>query len=491
MKHYSCLFLLLSGLVFGQKPANFKRIDSLINRANNVGQSNPSDAIELSQEAFKMAISAKYKEGQIKALDNLTYFYYILRKPDLSLKNAKLMETKALQFKDYIGLCNATRFKAINYSLLGFHKEASESIDKGVDYAENLRGDEHLRTRGLLFQAKTFTLNDSKKRDSKLIVTFHRKSIKEFAKIVKPLSNDISNLNGEYVNLGAEYIQLKEKDSAHYYLDKALVLSQKYPDLHSEHIVLFHLGRLSYLFKNHKEAIVVLDKSAVKSKKNGDPYTLREVYRYLDSSYLKIGDTIKAHFYLSKFSVLDDSILKVEKESLKTPFKILSKEKEETFYKEKSKLILIILCALVVLFFAIFLLYRFFKKYTEEKKENKIISQEVAEKATEVNQLALKVSESYDELIEMAKKDDPLFFNMFKQLYPNFHQKIMKIQPNLTLTEQKFCFYLILHFSTKEIAEYTFVTPKAVQNRKNRIRKRLSIPDNADIYVWISNLMNS
>jgi hypothetical protein len=35
---------------------------------------------------------------------------------------------------------------------------------------------------------------------------------------------------------------------------------------------------------------------------------------------------------------------------------------------------------------------------------------------------------------------------------------------------------------------YTFVTPKAVQNRKNRIRKKLNIPSEEDINVWIGRI---
>jgi DNA-binding NarL/FixJ family response regulator len=47
---------------------------------------------------------------------------------------------------------------------------------------------------------------------------------------------------------------------------------------------------------------------------------------------------------------------------------------------------------------------------------------------------------------------------------------------------------LKLKFTTKEIAEYTFVSIKAIQNRKNRLRKRLFIENDTDLYDWIDGL---
>lgn len=42
--------------------------------------------------------------------------------------------------------------------------------------------------------------------------------------------------------------------------------------------------------------------------------------------------------------------------------------------------------------------------------------------------------------------------------------------------------------TTKEIATCIFVTPKAIQNRKNRIRKKLNIPSEFDIYKWFNEI---
>ena len=89
-----------------------------------------------------------------------------------------------------------------------------------------------------------------------------------------------------------------------------------------------------------------------------------------------------------------------------------------------------------------------------------------------------------DEILRLAKENSPRLLSKFKSLYPDFFEKLTEIQSSLQNSELIFCIYLKLNLSTKEIATYTFVTPKAVQNRKNRIRKKLNIASSVDIYKW-------
>lgn len=93
-----------------------------------------------------------------------------------------------------------------------------------------------------------------------------------------------------------------------------------------------------------------------------------------------------------------------------------------------------------------------------------------------------------DEIIALAKENSPRLLNKSRLVYPDFFDKISAIQPNLKNSELIFCIYLKLNLTTKEVATYTFVTPKAIQNRKNRLRKKLNIPSQVDIYKWFNDL---
>lgn len=92
------------------------------------------------------------------------------------------------------------------------------------------------------------------------------------------------------------------------------------------------------------------------------------------------------------------------------------------------------------------------------------------------------------EIVSLAKENSPRLLNTCRSEFPHFFEQLKKINPELKKSELIFCIYLKLDFSTKEIALFTFVTPKAIQNRKNRIRKKLNIASDVDIYKWFDEL---
>lgn len=93
-----------------------------------------------------------------------------------------------------------------------------------------------------------------------------------------------------------------------------------------------------------------------------------------------------------------------------------------------------------------------------------------------------------EEIIRLAKQNSPRLLSKFKSAYPDFFENLAVINSKLQNSEVIFCIYLKLRLSTKEVALYTFVTPKAIQNRKNRLRKKLSISSDTDIYKWFDKL---
>ncbi|MCU7613702.1 hypothetical protein N0B16_04560 [Chryseobacterium sp. GMJ5] len=97
-------------------------------------------------------------------------------------------------------------------------------------------------------------------------------------------------------------------------------------------------------------------------------------------------------------------------------------------------------------------------------------------------------TQAENEILKLAKENSPRLLNRYKTLYPEFFEKLSAIQTHLQNSELIFCIYLKLNFTTKEIATFTYVTPKAIQNRKNRIRKKLNIPSRTDIYKWFDEL---
>ncbi|MBL3547984.1 tetratricopeptide repeat protein [Chryseobacterium sp. KMC2] len=108
---------------------------------------------------------------------------------------------------------------------------------------------------------------------------------------------------------------------------------------------------------------------------------------------------------------------------------------------------------------------------------------------TETEKLKASVDDNQqDEILELGRRNDPEFFNRFKECYPDFINQLFSINPNLEVSELTFCAMLKLHFTSKEIASYTLIQHRTVQQKKYRIRKKLNIPTDTDIYHFFNNL---
>jgi len=88
-------------------------------------------------------------------------------------------------------------------------------------------------------------------------------------------------------------------------------------------------------------------------------------------------------------------------------------------------------------------------------------------------------------VVKLAKDDDMAFLPMFKQIFPDFYEKLLKRNPEVTREEFKFCALLKLGFTTKEIANYNHMAVRSVQTKKSRLRKSFRIPPDEDLYKWI------
>ncbi|OPB92798.1 hypothetical protein BB020_07855 [Elizabethkingia occulta] len=97
-------------------------------------------------------------------------------------------------------------------------------------------------------------------------------------------------------------------------------------------------------------------------------------------------------------------------------------------------------------------------------------------------------SKKQEEVIKLAKKNDSTFLVKFQEVYPEFVTKLQAINPDLEVSEITFAALISLNFTSKEISTYTFVQHTSVQQRKRRLRKRLNIPSDMDMYEFFQEL---
>jgi len=120
--------------------------------------------------------------------------------------------------------------------------------------------------------------------------------------------------------------------------------------------------------------------------------------------------------------------------------------------------------------------HRLLRKHQIELSAQEFINRELSEQIEE---------NKFGNLIVLAKNNSPEFLTLFCELYPEFIESLRIIDPKIRSSELEFCAMAYLNFSAKNIAEYTFVTIRAVQIRKNRLRKKFEIPSDTDFNNWM------
>jgi DNA-binding NarL/FixJ family response regulator len=84
-----------------------------------------------------------------------------------------------------------------------------------------------------------------------------------------------------------------------------------------------------------------------------------------------------------------------------------------------------------------------------------------------------------------AQQVDSSFLTRLKEVYPYFYNQLVSSYPELTTGQLQFCAMLRLNFTTKEIANYTNISVRSVETRKNRLRKLMNIPSDVDLNKWM------
>lgn len=295
------------------------------------------------------------------------------------------------------------------------------------------------------------------------------------------------------INIGEIWKNNNRLDSTKYYFHKAILYNNEAKDAILSGSLEYRIGALYYKTKDLKKADYHIEKAKTIFEEKRDIHTLPEIYALLSELNKKVGNEEKSAKYRDLLISINAKVNAAEESARMATVDNVIKDKKEVFNKTKIRLYLIIGCVLIItLIVSMYALY--FHKSMKRKKqsiisdsakqieEKKII---IEQKDMETKELQRKVNESFEEVVKLSKENSPEFLIRFQEVYQDYYQKLINIEPKLLTTEIKLCAMIYLGFSTKDIAEYTFVTIKAVQHRKFRLRKKLSIPSDADINVWL------
>lgn len=310
-----------------------------------------------------------------------------------------------------------------------------------------------------------------------------------------------------YVLLGDHHYAGLILDSAYYYYDAARQLLEDSDGNYYLPHAFDGLSQISYQQGDLAASIAYALLAIRNYEKNNMREDLKKMYLKISELYNKVGDQEKAQAYDRVYQVLKDSLETIKAKGRDRTILYLVNEKEEAIRSNRFHYLMFIGILLVISMIVISLTYAYYHK--DKKKRDKLLqekrqliaakekaleelqtrmrstSQEIRLKEEENKLLKQKARTMFEDLINLAKNNDPQFWTRFQEAYPDFTSNLLKVNPSLKISELTFCAYLYLGFSTKEMANFTFRALKTIENHRYNIRKRLGLSPEEDLSVWI------
>ncbi|KFC21122.1 hypothetical protein IO89_12980 [Epilithonimonas lactis] len=470
-----------------------KKIDALIQRSyNGMVTLEYLKTIKYAKEAESLALQTKNEKKlphiYLEMADGLSGLE--LPKESLSYLE-KIMEMDFNQ-KNNIFKSRVYDIYAYNYDQIGLHTQFLVSSQRAMNLLLEEKRPDKASFLAQRYGDMGYYYYSVKNVDSSLY--YYSRQMQILKTVPKDqMEGYVIDFASQYNTKGYLFLEhTKLKDSALHYFQKGYDLKKEYNnnDLSTEYL---GLGDYYYLEKEYQKALEFYLKAEQNAKEQTTEFNdNNDINRVLADTYKVLNNPKKQSFYLEKYTKFNDSLKTVHKKNVDEAVSIMMSKKTEensTIKKNYTFILSFISIALLISGISLYIYFRK-RKRDADMKEELLTEKEIllSQKEEENQDLKQKVNESFEEVVQMAKDNSPEFLTRFNEVYPAFNKKLLEINPTLVGSEIRFCAMLFLNFATKDIAEYTFTSPKTVQNRKNSIRKKLNISSEEDVYVWFKNL---
>lgn len=466
----SVLIYLFSDLFYSQTYTP-QYIDSMLIKVNEnlrvIGRK--KELIDLNTKFSNISKKQDYKKGEVLSYINLGNIYATVGMYEKAFQYLQLAEENLEGTDDdYLYTRLYQEYGQANF-VIGLYKKAIKYNSRSIYYGKQIKDKHDREILSVVYANRADFLRETNSIDSSLIY-LHK------ALDVKPTPVINSTIANHYLLFD------KNDDSAQVYFNRAFSLLEKKDYWDSQRaLTYFYYGNFLFEKQDYAPALDYYVKSVEILKKTQRIYQIPVLYQVIAKTYKQLNNDSKEKDYLEKYTKLNDSLGKVWDESINTSVDKMVQEKEKNDIEQRNSTIIynIIVFALLGIIILVYWIYH--KRITKKRKI-------IEEKELEKEFLMKKMSANDERLVFLAKKNDPLFFNEYQSAYPQIVEKLFEINPKLSANELSFCAMIQLGFSSKEIAQYGFMQHRSVQTKKNRLRKKLNIPSDVDLYFFLQNL---
>lgn len=456
-----------------------EEIDSLLTNVNPQlkFKLTTAQSIKWNEDIIDKSNKLNYDKGAILGYINIANILWINSRYEESIKYLDIALAKAEKKKEDFSLLGKIYMEyAQIYNSMDLNDIAMEKSDLAIKYFKKQNFKSKKQLLAYAYGSQAVYLFEANKNEEAL-----QRLHKAISNV--PYVTDLCNIAYYYTDI--KY----NEDSAQHYLNKSfelLKISDANTDAQLAEVFRFQ-GNLEFKKGDLKKSETSYLKSEQLTEKSKleNLYLKFELFKSLMNVYGKLNQTDKVKEYQEKYNKvkkkLDENVNKGVSHSMKNLMKNNESEKKRA---NRQTQIIIIISLFVILFVSISLFII--------KRNKKLISSKtkaLSEKTIESEELKVKLDESLDELLHLARKNDTAFLIKFEKVYPNFSNNLLAVNPALVNSEILFCALLTLNFSNKELAKFTFTLTKTIENRKTRIRKRLNIPLDENINLWMKRFL--
>ncbi|WP_213279055.1 helix-turn-helix transcriptional regulator [Chryseobacterium indologenes] len=444
------------------------------------------EALRICTEIYYQSKEIDYSNGMIQADMTMSAIYLGEQNYKAALEKILRGKSLAKETDNYYLLSMFLIREAFVYSELGYTKKSQKALTSSLGLLNKLSEKEGYLIKSLVDMTKANNIQvvtDSTK-DSTLI--YLNRGYQEIKRIDN--KNPYQNFFlGIFTIRLAEAYYLKNNFSKSELFLREFEIVKSHDKNQSEFIRYYILkGDIENKKKNYTQALEYFDKAQeFYQKYKMYNLALKDIYSGKAESYLMLNDFKNQAIYSTKAKRITDSIAVADRQLLNST--IDTNENEDPFADNENNnyyLAAGILIALAGLTFYILHRKNSRKEYTEEKLQEPIpqpiILHENEKSETEV--------EALRELVQLAKNDDKSFLLRFSEVFPTFNQRLLNINPQLTHSDLEYCALIKLKFDTKEIARHKNLTINSVVSKKYRIRKKLNISTDENMYTWMLNI---
>ncbi|MFY0714328.1 tetratricopeptide repeat protein [Seonamhaeicola sp. NFXS20] len=459
--------------------------------------------IDLKNEKSKQAFiklefyeSIKYADEALKSSEKLAYSKGItiaslyLAKAFLELgdyKKALYYINKAEQesfFSEYINMqVESYRLKGRIYGMLDMNVKAEDEFKKQLFNSSKIK-DEKQKNMSVFwsYQNLNFIYVKTKQVDS--LDKYLNLQLLSQNKLDE--SNNFYGISDTYGLIADNFLAQDKYEEARIYIDKSFQILKKY---NSRYLfkVYHRYGDYEKAIGDEEEALKYYKLALLNALKLKDMDAAKIYYKVISDFLIDIKKDINAgKEYLMTYNKINDSLNKINSNILDDVYLNIIKEQRLLKKKENNNYKYIVFGLGLVSSLA---LVHIEKKRRKYKKKIKIQTTETKNKSETINQLEEQLKDSrFKDMMVLAQKNSPDFIILFEELYPDVVKKIKSINPDASTSEISFLALSYLNFSTKQISQILNVTVRAIQVRKNRLRKKYNIPSDVDFNFWYKQL---